>query len=99
MNDQEFSLYLSSFLDPAMVMESVRRYGLERKKALAPAALIVGSGHLTFGDEGHYAELVKQFLRGFRIPTSLDFILEAGKRQAKFLQTVMALAGTADARM
>jgi len=47
------------------MMESVRRHCLERKKALAPAELVFGSGYLTFGDEGNYAELVKQFLRGF----------------------------------
>lgn len=76
MNDTELAIHLSSFLDPAVMMESVRRYDEERPKAVAPAALLIGSGYLTHGEEGNYLELAKQFLRGFQPPNSLMSFLK-----------------------
>lgn len=57
-------------------MESVRRYADERKQATAVGVLIIGSNHLSFGDEGNFAELVEEFLRGFRMPESFVNLLK-----------------------
>jgi hypothetical protein len=76
LNNNEFAWHLSSFLSPVAAMESVRRYSDERKKATTETDLIITSGHLSFGNEGNYAELVKEFLRGFRMPSSFVAFLK-----------------------
>lgn len=68
MNDETFAHQLTSWLDPLALLECVGRYDVDRDRALAPATLIVGSGRLHSGDEGNYAELIRKFLSGFRIP-------------------------------
>ncbi len=76
MNDDEFALNLSCFLDPLVLVQSVQRYDEERGRAVAPAELILTSGYLKNGVEGNFSELVKQFLRGFKTGNALVSFLK-----------------------
>lgn len=87
MDNKELSWHLSSYLDPVIVMESVRRYADEQEKATAETALIISSSHLSFGDEGNFAELVKEFLRGFQMPESFVALLKEIYGTQGFSQT------------
>ena len=71
MDDEALGVQLATWLDPFVLTECVRVYETDRDAALAPAKLFIVSGHLSSGDEGSYAELVRQFLRCFRVPSPL----------------------------
>lgn len=76
MKNQEFAYNLASFLDPTTVMDSVRRYSEERKAATSDGSLIIASSHLSFGEEGNFAELVHEFLRAFVMPEPFVSLLK-----------------------
>src|ERR1700722_4951900 len=71
MDDSSFAHQLATWIDPNVAKECARRYDTDRDVALSPAFLAVGSGCLTSGEEGNYADLVRKFLRGFRLTLDL----------------------------
>jgi hypothetical protein len=77
MDDKTFAYELASWLDPYMLLQCVKRYEIEREKALARTSLVIGSDELIDGEDAGFPELVAAFLRGFRMPRPIIELLRA----------------------
>ena len=77
MDDQTFAHELTAWLEPGVLIDCARRYEQDRASALARNRLWIAQRRLTSGHQGNFSDLVRKFLRGFRVPPAVIDLLRA----------------------